>query len=64
MVKKGTFKYFGNTMYTIILLSLYHPALLWQSEFGLIFVLLQHILVWAHYYCTEKPDMEVLYGSR
>jgi len=24
--------------------------------------LFQHACIWVHYYCTEKPDMELIYG--
>ena len=61
---RGTFKYFPNTAYTVVLLALYHPGLLWHSRLGLIAAAAHHALVWCHYFCTEKPDMRVIYGDR
>ena len=60
-VKKGTFKYFPNSMYTLVLLILYHPGILFESFFGLIFAFCHHLFIWTHYYCTEKPDLKEIY---
>ncbi len=62
--KRGIFKYIPNSMYTIILLMLYHPGLLLQSPLGLITAAAHHAFVWVHYFCTEKPDMKVIYGDK
>ena len=59
--KRGIFKYVPNTMYTVILLALYHPALLAGSRLGLIAALANHLFVWTHYLCTERPDMKEIY---
>jgi len=24
--------------------------------------LFQHAYIWVHYYCTEEPDMQLIYG--
>lgn len=61
--KWGIFKYIPNTMYTVILLVLYHPGLFWQSIPGLIAALAHHLFVWCHYFFTEKPDMREIYGK-
>lgn len=60
--RRGIFKYIPNAMYTVILLVLYHPGLLWDSGPGLIAAAGHHALVWTHYFCTEKPDMREIYG--
>ena len=62
--KRGIFKYIPNSMYTVVLLALYHPGLLWHSWPGLIAAGAHHALVWTHYFCTEKPDMKEIYGAR
>jgi len=59
---RGIFKYLPNAMYTGGLLILYIPGLWLLSEFGLLFAFLHHLMVWTHYFCTEKPDMKVIYG--
>jgi len=60
--KRGIFKYVSNSMYTVVLLVLYHPGLLLQSWPGLLTAATQHAFVWCHYFCTEKPDMDDIYG--
>lgn len=62
--KRGTFRYIPNSMYTVVLLVLYHPGLFYESSFGLIFALIQHLFVWTHYFCTERPDLKYMYVYR
>jgi len=62
LVRKGVFKYTSNAMYTVGLLFLWIPGLLFSSKAALAVVLFSHIYVWIHYYCTEKPDMKRIYG--
>jgi hypothetical protein len=61
---RGIFRYVPNAMYTVVLLAIYHPGLLFQSRLGLIAAAAHHAFVWTHYFCTEKPDMKSIYGSR
>ena len=61
--KRGIFKYIPNSMYTVVLLMLYHPGLYYESGLGLFFALIHHTFVWVHYFCTEKPDLQEIYGS-
>jgi len=63
-LKDGLFRYVNNPAYTVGLLALYHPGLLWLSAPGLVVAACHHALVWTHYYCTEKPDLEHIYGRR
>ncbi|MDH5681321.1 MAG: phosphatidylethanolamine N-methyltransferase family protein, partial [Spirochaetota bacterium] len=60
---RGIFKYIPNSMYTVLFLALYHPGLYWDSLPGLLIALCHHIMVGAHYFCTEKPDMKEIYGK-
>lgn len=60
--KRGIYKYIKNSMYAILILIVYHPGLFYGSAFGLIFALFQHLMVWTHYFCTEKPDLKMIYG--
>ncbi len=62
--KRGIFRYIPNSMYTVVLLLLYHPGLFWHSGPGLVAAAAHHALVWTHYFCTEKPDMKEIYGAR
>jgi len=62
-VKKGIFKYTSNGMYIVGLMILYLPGLLYLSEAALLAALFNHIYICVHYYCTELPDMRVIYGE-
>jgi len=64
LVKEGIYRITNNAMYVFGLLILWIPGLLYSSIAALMAALFNHIYVWVHYYCTEKPDMERIYGSR
>ncbi len=51
---RGAFRFVPNSMYTLVLLALYHPGLFYESSFGLLLAPLQHMFVWTHYFCTEN----------
>jgi hypothetical protein len=63
LVRKGLFKYTRNGMYAVVFLVIYLPGLLYASGAGLLLGIFSHAFIWVHYYCTEKPDMRVIYGS-
>ncbi len=42
---------------------LYLPGLLLLSKAALAVALFNDIYIWVHYYCTERPDMETIYGK-
>ena len=60
-VKGGIFRFTNNGMYVYGLMILYLPGLLLFSKAALIVALFNHIYIWVHYYCTERPDMKVIY---
>ena len=60
--KRGIYKYIPNVMYTVVLLAVYHPGLVWQSAQGLAAAAAHHAFVWVHYFCTEMPDLKEIYG--
>lgn len=62
-VKEGIFRYTNNGMYIYGLMILYLPGLLLLSKLALVVALFNHIYIWVHYYCTERPDMETIYGE-
>jgi hypothetical protein len=62
--KRGIFKYIPNSMYAVAMLMIYHPGLFWHSTLGLIAAAAQHAFLWTHYFCTEKPDMKEIYGTK
>ena len=64
MVQEGAFKYTSNAMYGVAFLGLWGFAFLFGSWNALIVAFFQHCYIWVHWYCTEKPDMEWIYGNR
>ena len=63
METRGAFRYFRNPAYTLGLLLLYHPGLFWHSSLGLVAAAVHHAFVWVAYFCSEKPDLEAIYGD-
>ncbi len=63
LVNKGIFRFTRNGMYTFGLLAIWIPGLYWRSVAALAVALFSHLYIWVHYYCTEKPDMQHIYGG-
>jgi hypothetical protein len=64
LVQEGAFRYSDNAMYAFAFLLLWAMGLLTASQAALVAALFQHAYVWVHWYCTEQPDMQVIYGSQ
>jgi len=64
LVREGIFEFTNNGMYGVAFLGLWGIALFFGSWNALIVALFQHGYIWVHMYCTEKPDMEWIYGNR
>jgi protein-S-isoprenylcysteine O-methyltransferase Ste14 len=64
LVKEGAFQYSSNAMYTFAFLLLWAIALLTGSRAALATALFQHAYIWVHLYCTEEPDMHMIYGDQ
>ena len=63
LVKEGAFKYRSNAMYAFAFLLFWAIALLTGSRAALVAALFQHAYIWVHMYCTENPDMKLIYGK-
>ena len=63
LVREGAFKYSSNAMYAFAFCLFWAIAFLTGSRAALAVALFQHAYIWVHMYCTEEPDMRVLYGS-
>lgn len=63
MVTEGIYKYTSNGMYTVGFFPLWIIAVLFASKAALLIAGFNHLYIWVHYYTTEKPDMEVIYGG-
>lgn len=62
MVTQGAFRFSSNAMYSFAFLLLWSIALLTGSRAALAAALFQHAYIWVHMYCTEEPDMHMMYG--
>jgi hypothetical protein len=63
LVREGIFRFSSNAMYTFGFLALWVPGLLLESAAALLAASFQHAYIWVHFHCTEKPDMEHIYGG-
>jgi hypothetical protein len=63
-VKQGMFKYTNNAMYTFGFLIVWVIALVFLSKAALLAAAFSHLYIWVHYYCTELPDIQHIYGNR
>jgi protein-S-isoprenylcysteine O-methyltransferase Ste14 len=63
-VKEGIFTWSENAMYTYAFLALWVIGLFFQSRAALLAALFNHLFIWAHYFFTEHPDMQEIYGKR
>jgi len=64
IVKKGMFKYSKNAIYKYGALIIWALAFIFASKALLINGLFCHLLIWVHYYTTEKPDMDYIYKKK
>jgi len=49
-------------MYVYAFLLFWAIGLIFSSKAALVIALFSHIYIWVHYYSTERPDMEYIYG--
>jgi len=63
-VKQGMFKYTNNAMYKFGFLGLWVIGLAFLSEAALLAAAFNHLYIWVHFYFTELPDIEFIYGDR
>ncbi len=61
-VREGAFRWSNNAMYVFAFLGLWSMALLTGSLAALGLAFFQHSYIWVHYYCTEEPDMGLIYN--
>ena len=63
LATKGIFQFTSNGMYVYAFLLFWAIAVYFSSIMALIVALFSHIYIWVHFYCTERPDMEYIYGA-
>jgi hypothetical protein len=61
MVREGIFRYTGNAMYTFAFFLLWAIAIAAASWAALVVAVFSHAYIWVHYFCTERPDMQLIY---
>ncbi|WP_432797803.1 hypothetical protein [Poriferisphaera sp. WC338] len=59
----GLYHYTDNALYKFAALIFFLPGLCAYSTTALISGLFSYCFIWAHFYCTEKPDMNIIYGQ-
>ena len=64
LVREGIFRFTSNGMYVCGFLILWVPGLWWGSTAALSVALFNHLYIWLHYYSTERPDMDRIYGPK
>ena len=62
LVKEGIFRYTSNGMYVYAFLLFWAIAIGIDSSAALVVAAFSHAYIWVHFYATEKPDMNYLYG--
>ena len=62
-VKQGMFKYTNNAMYTFGFLGLWVIGFAFLSKAVLLTAAFNHLYIWVHFYFTELPDIEYIYGN-
>lgn len=62
LVKEGMFRFTGNAMYIYAFLLFWAIAIGFNSSSALLVAAFSHLYIGVHFYCTEKPDMDFIYG--
>ena len=62
LVREGIFKYTSNAMYLFGFMALWAIATGFDSQLAMVAAGFNHLYIWVHYFCTERPDMRYLYG--
>jgi len=63
LVKEGIFKYSSNGMYLFGFFIMWAVAIGFNSSSALVVAAFSHCSIWIHFYATEKPNMDYLYGG-
>lgn len=63
LVRQGIFRFTSNGMYVFAFLLFWAIAVGFDSQAALIVTGFSHAYIWIHFFATEKPDMQYLYGE-
>ncbi len=61
--RRGIFRFTRNGMYIYGFLILWVPAFWWASLAALSIAIFNHLYIWVHYFATELPDIQRIYGE-
>ena len=61
--KRGIFKWSSNAMYVFAIGIPFAFAVATGSQSMFVVAIYTYISIWLHYFCTEKEDFKVIYGS-
>lgn len=61
LVEEGVFRFTKNPLYVLGFLWFWVPGVALDSAAALLAAGFYHAYIWVHYYCTEKPDIQVMY---
>jgi hypothetical protein len=64
LVSQGIFRFTSNGMYLYAFFLFWAIPIGLNSSAALIVAAFSHAYIWVHYFATEKPDMDYLYGVR
>lgn len=63
LVNEGIFRFTNNGMYLFGFFLFWAVAIGFDSKSALAVAAWSHAYIWVHWFATEKPDMEYLYGK-
>jgi len=64
LVNEGIFRFTKNGMYGFVFLVFSAIAVGFGSSAALVIAVFSHAYIWVHFYATEKPDMDFIYGPQ
>lgn len=63
LINEGIFRFTSNGMYVYAFLLCWLIAIGFDSSAALTVAAFSHLYIWLHYFATEKPDLNFLYGA-
>ena len=63
LVNSGIFRFTSNGMYVFAFFLFWAIAIGFNSSAALTVAAFSHAYIWVHFFGTERPDMEFLYGE-
>lgn len=61
-VNNGIFRFTKNGVYAYAFLLVWPIPFFFDSATATLVAAFSHICIWVHFFATEKPDMDYLYG--